>query len=100
MLRKIVYSWTVSGLWDVFSNGAVKASLKCPANIAMEGLTIKAVYNPEFHEIEFTAEPATNKSVSFTIEDAAPWRPNNLGGQTGDGSGGESAEPDGRAKQD
>lgn len=100
MLRKIVYSWTVSGLWEVFSNGTVKASLKCPANVAMERLTIKAVYNPEFHEIEFTAEEPPNKTVSFNIVDATPRRQNITCGQTGYGGGGESEESDGRAKQD
>lgn len=98
MLKKIVYSWTVSGLWDVFSNGTVKAALKCPANISMEGLAIRAVYNPEFHEIEFTAESPTNKTVSFNIEDAFPKRPNGFSRQTGDGGGGEPAESLGRAE--
>ena len=88
-------------MWEIFSNGALKSSMSCPIGIDMSKMTIKAVYNPDFHEIIITAEnPVQKKMVVFDIEDATPRRQNSIGRQTRIRIGNESDEPDRRSKQD
>ena len=100
MLRKIVYSWTTSGLWEIFSNGSVKASLNCPIGVDLNKMTIKAAYDPEYHEIVISAEElvVTKKTVSFDIEDATPQRPHSTSRQKSTGGGEQSEQPDGRTQ--
>ena len=101
MLRRLLYNWSTNSMWEVYSNGVLISSISCPIGIDMSKMTIKAVYNPEFHEIVICAEnPAQKKMVVTDIEDAAPQRPNSAGRQKSNGSRDEYSEPDRRQKQD
>ena len=83
MIRTLLYTWNTNANWEVFATGALRATIKCPIFVGMDKMTIKTIYNPEFNEVEITAEYQPSKKITITdIEDATPCRQNSVGGQT------------------
>jgi hypothetical protein len=94
MIKKLLYAWQTNANWEVFTTGALRATVKCPVSVGMDKLTVKAVYDPDFNEVVITADFKPPKKIKITdIEDATPCRQNSNCRCQSNGDSSKSNEP-------